>query len=677
MVGVVGGGIVCCMMYTVWCVHREDGGAVGWCRNDDETVSDIDPALHDNHIHGVTALHGCAHICTCVARQCKLHVGVYLFGSSTFSNCLLSTPACHNPGFASPMASNMVQNMITEIDSVKKILNARSMASGGGDMSALQQSFGAALMKQINLLKTLSPDDGTALIATLSDSPYGHAVTQKVLSGIDAKLMNPKGPENASHDHTRGTLKTWWAYSTQEDWDFYRDPRKFWSAKIDRIVARAHSLGCLYPDEHTYGWMLATLLVSHFDELPQPKDLFNKLNDLKQACAAERKTYPHEQLTVFPTSPWELPKAVFDYAYPEGGPQPVLVHIPGISTVAEKIPLRKSSSLLKAKSADVQPQAWQDMKTAINGSDENVLHVAGGGCSHNLKPIKKELVPPAINVKQEPGAPVAGFQVPAPCAPADGLNMVQVPAPCDSHEKALLAQYKADLWKHRAAHQGVLLAKTAHASPCAPAAAHDPMSLAVSTSTDGSLLLKPRCAADHVVEPTAAKAEATKTETIKTELQDADTDLDDYAKAAIAAFDKRKIKKQSEQKTARQIKAEAAKAAAADAGKVKKILKTDKLKAGGVKDEAVKAVKVMGNVKKEEPAVVSKANILKACPTGASSPVLYKGGVIYTVDKSKMFRALRVKGDKYTESSCGWGATRTKKEAWAKVVHAIDKHYAK
>ena len=53
--GGVGGGRVCCMMYTVWCVYREDGGAVEWC-GDDGIVSDIDPALHDNHIHGVTAL---------------------------------------------------------------------------------------------------------------------------------------------------------------------------------------------------------------------------------------------------------------------------------------------------------------------------------------------------------------------------------------------------------------------------------------------------------------------------------------------------------------------------------------------------------------------------------------------------------------------------------------------
>ena len=87
--------------------------------------------------------------------------------------------------------------------------------------------------------------------------------------------------------------------------------------------------------------MLATLLISHYDDLPEPKVLFNKLNELKQACAAEGKVkaYQLEQLTTYPESPMELPKAVFDHAYPAGGPQPVDVQIHGLSTVADKIPL--------------------------------------------------------------------------------------------------------------------------------------------------------------------------------------------------------------------------------------------------------------------------------------------------------------------------------------------------
>ena len=54
--------------------------------------------------------------------------------------------------------------------------------------------------------------------------------------------------------------------------------------------------------------------------------------------------------------------------------------------------------------------------------------------------------------------------------------------------------------------------------------------------------------------------------------------------------------------------------------------------------------------------------------------MLYNGGVINTVTKSKMFRALRVRGDKWTETQGRWGGLLSVQEAWQKCVDAIDKH---
>ena len=75
--------------------------------------------------------------------------------------------------------------------------------------------------------------------------------------------------------------------------------------------------------------------------------------------------------------------------------------------------------------------------------------------------------------------------------------------------------------------------------------------------------------------------------------------------------------------------------------------------------------------------VVPKSKILEAMPetdTAKDSypPVLYKQGVIYTAVKQKRFRALRVRGDRYTESGASY--SKDPKAAWAKVVDAIDKH---
>ena len=60
--------------------------------------------------------------------------------------------------------------------------------------------------------------------------------------------------------------------------------------------------------------MLAALLVSHYDELPAAAEILKKLNELKQLAAAERKSYPGEQLIQYPPSPHDMPKDVFDYA---------------------------------------------------------------------------------------------------------------------------------------------------------------------------------------------------------------------------------------------------------------------------------------------------------------------------------------------------------------------------
>ena len=560
---------------------------------------------------------------------------------------MISAPVCLL-SITMPCTNAYINNILKEIASVNVLLQHRSGSVSGYE---LQKSFGNALVKQIKVINAaMSPDDASLVIDAVNGCAYKDEVKQQILAAIDSKLMQnlmqSKESDNQKQPHCPGTLKTWWTYSTQEDWDFYRDPQKFFNAKIARLVSRAHSLGLLHPDEQTYKWMLATLLISHYDDLPEPKVLFNKLNELKQACAAEGKVkaYQLDQLTTYPESPMELPKAVFDHAYPAGGPQPVDVQIHGLSTVADKIPLRKSSGLLKARSAELHDSTWKDMKAAIKGSDAKVLHVGSVGSSHNLQPIKTEVV------KQELGQSIQIKQEPA----LDG--MIQVPAPCDLHEKALLAVYKADLWKHRAgicspvaAAKSRQLIKPADVSTAAESTQLD--ALAVSTSSDGSLLLRPRSDTPVKKEEPAE---------VKMAVHD-DMDLDDYAKAAIEAFGKRKISRKA-----------AAKAAADDA-------KDDKVKKGGKvkKDSATKAPAVKGEKVKIEPTVLSKSQIIKACPKGGSPPVHYKGGVIYTVEKSQMFRALKVKGGKYTESNCGWGVKRTKNEAWAKVVHAIEQHKVK
>ena len=94
-------------------------------------------------------------------------------------------------------------------------------------------------------------------------------------------------------------------------------------------------------------------------------------------------------------------------------------------------------------------------------------------------------------------------------------------------------------------------------------------------------------------------------------------------------------------------------------------------------EHAVKRVKTPET--KTEIEEVTPKKIRSSMPnvTGGTHPVQpvhYKGGVIYTALKARMFRALRVRGDNYSEKACSF-KVRSPKEAWIDAVAAIDSHH--
>jgi len=307
--------------------------------------------------------------------------------------------------------------------------------------------------------------------------------------------------------------------------------------------------------------------------------------------------------------------------------------MPGIKSIAEKaIPLRSNSRLLKQKSPQAASSGKQPPAQSVITIDAGEAMVA--------------------NVDMTP-------------------STGDMPSKGDQVEEQLYAKYKADLWRHRAHKQGVLLGSISGSSldfepppikkeqlqPHANMAGAIP----ISVEADGSLTLKTRVygkqteSAENVKkEPEGTKPH--KADGLKDEPQggnDSD-DLDEYARAALAAMGSRTERKKAEQ--------------AEKAAEKRKQGAISKRPAGYVKAEHVKK-----EVKVEE---VSKANILKAMPKAASEgnpdPVNYGGGVVYTVQKESKFRCLRVRGDKYSEKSVMWGKARTKKKAWKECIDAID-----
>jgi hypothetical protein len=557
----------------------------------------------------------------------------------------------------------MSHAILNEVVSVKSFFLSRRTDAGN---DALATNFSTALIQQINSCLSLPTVDATLLIDALKDSPYGDVNLKRIIAAIDSKVLANSTASKSAATSKDQTLKFWWYFCTQGDWDFFKNPKMSFHSKLTRLVERANLLGCTNPDQQAVKWMLAMVLMCHYGDVPAPKEIYEKLQELKHVIVCERRPYPLQQLTQFPGKPADLPDDIYEYAYADD--MPITMEMSGINSVAEKmIPLRKNNRLLKpgtpSKSSGNQP-AVQSVVT-IDAGEAKVSTV-------EMSPLSGDM-----------------------------------PTPGDHVEEQMYAEYKAELWRHRAHKQGLLRGSSARPSldtvESSPMKEENTIHQILNNAgaipcklEHGSLFAKPRLYGkqnDSAVQPrtnsekaptgdgldccVAADGSLVVGQNLKSQPEltadDGSEDLDEYARAAIAALGKRNTRK----------KAEAAERAAVKAAE-KAALNNTKKKPEAPKDAAVmrrpamKADRVKAEHVQQVVTEVSKDDIIKAMPKdqpeGNPDPVLYRGGVVYTVQHNKIFRCLKVRGDKYSEKNAKWGKTKTKKESWKTCIDAIDDH---
>ena len=158
--------------------------------------------------------------------------------------------------------------------------------------SSLIDSFTLTAVKMVSMCSNFGPHAASQLTDALaSDSPYGDAGTKAIVTAIESRLNSMTGLTRGQQQKGGSQsqlLKCWWNYLTVSDWDFIKDTKQHFSAKLTRMVERANLLGLVSFDEHTYKWMLAVVLVAHYDQLPASADVFSKLQELKRVRAMER-----------------------------------------------------------------------------------------------------------------------------------------------------------------------------------------------------------------------------------------------------------------------------------------------------------------------------------------------------------------------------------------------------
>ena len=342
-----------------------------------------------------------------------------------------------------------VQCILKELEGVKAYMASRPQTPGASDSVA--KSFAASMLKMISVCNFISPHDAAKLSSALSDSsPFNEYDIKKIRDVIDKKVGDMSIAQHKSsvgNQHSQ-LLKHWCNYLTQTDWDILNDSRQHFSAKMTRLMERAHLLGlvCTF-DEKTYKWMLAVLLAVQYKDLPDAHFISNKLQELKQTKEAVTKYYPHTFLSKYPEFPSELDSIMFAYAYPEAADKPVSIKLPGLHAIANKIPLRSNSKLLKVKS---KPNKKRQLKQ--QSTDEEALPASAQ---------------PEGVVKAEP--------LHSQSKSSDTI---------DVEEQALLAKYYADLAQLRKKKKQAYTMPSIAPTPCAG-------SIELRDSVDGKIALQP------------------------------------------------------------------------------------------------------------------------------------------------------------------------------------------
>ena len=178
----------------------------------------------------------------------------------------------------------MAMHLVNEVRSVIAFFKARQglpIAEDADDN--LRNCFVNDLRVQIKALPALAPADAAPLNEVLKDSPYGVEGTAKILEALDAKLHQPPSGKKAKKPAPAVSqlLKCPWNFPVQAEWDIILNRKKSLHLKMTTLVDRLNLVGCTLPCEQTLKWVLAVALMAHYDELPTPKIIAKKLDELK------------------------------------------------------------------------------------------------------------------------------------------------------------------------------------------------------------------------------------------------------------------------------------------------------------------------------------------------------------------------------------------------------------
>jgi hypothetical protein len=243
--------------------------------------------------------------------------------------------------------------LVHEISHVSSYLASRPDATNASSVE-LANKLARSMTQQVQHMPFIDASAASRLSDAVKTSGYTQAGKTMIGDAIDAQMTKSMGdtPRTATtpkpcsqrlHEHMP-------RYLTMAETTKLQCTKTSYDTKQQVVIDRLKLIGLNHTDELTMAFAVALLTIHHDDKLPSYKNVFSRYNDFKVAFKCCTRIWPFGFISVYPSSPSELPDEMRKHAYADEQPSGYDVH--RLKFVATKqVPMRSNSKLLRQPSS--------------------------------------------------------------------------------------------------------------------------------------------------------------------------------------------------------------------------------------------------------------------------------------------------------------------------------------
>ena len=286
------------------------------------------------------------------------------------------------------------EDIVREIDEISILLSARAGMSVSDEATAnVAQGMARNLEGKIVALRCVSASAGLQLLTAITNSSFAPELKQQLHHVVDTRLASsssafPLGPSVSKLQPQK--LITPYSYLTQCDWGVIQNATSSHADRVQKMIDRFQAVGIASLHETTVKSIVNLLVCEIYaatSNYPSSDVILEMVKEFKRLYKQRVRPVPFARFTAYPASPFDLPQAVFDHAYPVKEDPPISMTIPLWESTMDQIIVRSSSGKLAHNRARQAQQATAVDGTAVIGMLSQLVHtLQGNQSSGNMLP---------------------------------------------------------------------------------------------------------------------------------------------------------------------------------------------------------------------------------------------------------------------------------------------------